>query len=254
MAEERLRYVTVDEAAKMLRVAPQTVYRWCRSGRIPALKVGKEWRIPADSMMAGADLAGRKPPGVLFRALAKRSENLLALAADRPALARLERALFEAAAGTRSRAVRVVWGDDATAVTQRLRTALARGGGRGRDIKLAELSQAYEAGGVERALSVILSPIEDTRGRQEHWFIYASPGDYFGYQSDRLIEFARRLDERVRGLPVLCTCAYALTDLFALYEGRALALIMELVECHSGLIWFDGEGALLQRSPGVALR
>jgi excisionase family DNA binding protein len=36
----------VDEVAAYLDVNPMTVYRWCRAGRLPALKVGKAWRVP----------------------------------------------------------------------------------------------------------------------------------------------------------------------------------------------------------------
>jgi excisionase family DNA binding protein len=34
-------YVTVDEAAKLLRVAPSTVRRWIREGDLPAFRVGR---------------------------------------------------------------------------------------------------------------------------------------------------------------------------------------------------------------------
>src|SRR5205823_14259202 len=37
--------LSVDEVASYLGVEPITVYRWCRQGRLPALKVGKAWRI-----------------------------------------------------------------------------------------------------------------------------------------------------------------------------------------------------------------
>ena len=37
--------LSVDEVASYLGVGPITVYRWCREGRLPGLKVGKAWRI-----------------------------------------------------------------------------------------------------------------------------------------------------------------------------------------------------------------
>ena len=37
--------LSVEEVASYLGVGPITVYRWCRQGRLPALKVGKVWRI-----------------------------------------------------------------------------------------------------------------------------------------------------------------------------------------------------------------
>ncbi|HXF36593.1 MAG TPA: helix-turn-helix domain-containing protein, partial [Actinomycetota bacterium] len=40
-------FVTAREVAERLGVAPDTVTRWCREGRIPAVRPGRDWRIPA---------------------------------------------------------------------------------------------------------------------------------------------------------------------------------------------------------------
>lgn len=38
-------YLTIDEAAKKLKVAKATIYRMARKGKLPAVKFGKIWRI-----------------------------------------------------------------------------------------------------------------------------------------------------------------------------------------------------------------
>lgn len=38
-------FLTVKEAAQYLKVTPNTVMIWCRSGRLPAVKMGRQWRI-----------------------------------------------------------------------------------------------------------------------------------------------------------------------------------------------------------------
>ena len=38
-------YYSIDEVAKMLKVAYLTVYRWVRAKRLNALKAGKQYRI-----------------------------------------------------------------------------------------------------------------------------------------------------------------------------------------------------------------
>ena len=38
-------WVTVGEIAKHLRVASITIYRWLEQGRIPAHRVGRQWRF-----------------------------------------------------------------------------------------------------------------------------------------------------------------------------------------------------------------
>lgn len=41
---------TVDDAAALLRMNPHTLYRACRTGDIPAKKLGNYWRIPAEAL------------------------------------------------------------------------------------------------------------------------------------------------------------------------------------------------------------
>lgn len=38
-------YYTIEEVAKMLKVAYLTVYRWIHAGKLPAAKAGKQHRI-----------------------------------------------------------------------------------------------------------------------------------------------------------------------------------------------------------------
>ncbi len=37
--------LTLEEVATYLRLKPQTIYRWAQERRIPAVKLGKEWRF-----------------------------------------------------------------------------------------------------------------------------------------------------------------------------------------------------------------
>jgi excisionase family DNA binding protein len=37
--------MTLEEVAKYLKVKPQTIYTWAQDGKIPAAKLGKEWRF-----------------------------------------------------------------------------------------------------------------------------------------------------------------------------------------------------------------
>lgn len=38
-------YYSIEEVAKMLKVAYLTVYRWMQAKKLPALKAGKQYRI-----------------------------------------------------------------------------------------------------------------------------------------------------------------------------------------------------------------
>jgi len=37
--------LTLEEVAHYLRLKPQTIYKWAQDRRIPAVKLGKEWRF-----------------------------------------------------------------------------------------------------------------------------------------------------------------------------------------------------------------
>lgn len=48
MAEEQ--YYSIEEVAKMLKVAYLTVYRWIQSGKLNSNKVGKQYRIKKEDL------------------------------------------------------------------------------------------------------------------------------------------------------------------------------------------------------------
>ncbi len=52
--------LTVEEAAAYLRVSRATVWRWCKTRKVPAVKIGREWRILRATLM---DLLARGLPG-----------------------------------------------------------------------------------------------------------------------------------------------------------------------------------------------
>ena len=40
--------MTIEEVARYLKMKPQTIYTWAQKGKIPAAKIGKEWRFRRD--------------------------------------------------------------------------------------------------------------------------------------------------------------------------------------------------------------
>src|SRR5918992_5218324 len=94
----------VDDVAEYLGVEQTTVQRWCREGSMPAMKIGKEWRIRRDAL----DLYLRRSerPATLvgqLRSFLEVPDNVLAIAQDREMMHRLDAAFFrvgEAQGGT----------------------------------------------------------------------------------------------------------------------------------------------------------
>ena len=53
--------LTPHEVAEYLRVPIRTVWRWCRTGTLPAVKIGKYWRIPGDELEAFIKTRANRP-------------------------------------------------------------------------------------------------------------------------------------------------------------------------------------------------
>lgn len=43
---------TVQETAQLLKTTRQQIRKMIQTGELPAVKVGREWRIPADTLVA----------------------------------------------------------------------------------------------------------------------------------------------------------------------------------------------------------
>ena len=42
--------LSTSDAAKLLNCTPEKIRRWCREGYLPAVKIGREWRISAAAL------------------------------------------------------------------------------------------------------------------------------------------------------------------------------------------------------------
>ncbi len=48
--QPRVRFLTVAEVADVMRVSKMTVYRLVHSGQMPAVRVGRSFRVPQDAL------------------------------------------------------------------------------------------------------------------------------------------------------------------------------------------------------------
>jgi excisionase family DNA binding protein len=51
--------LTVQEVAERLKVSQATVWRWCQSGKLPAFRVGQQWRIRAADLQVMMSANGK---------------------------------------------------------------------------------------------------------------------------------------------------------------------------------------------------
>lgn len=54
-AQPTLRFMTVSEVAEVMRVSKMTVYRLIHAGELPAIRVGKSFRVPQGAVSALID-------------------------------------------------------------------------------------------------------------------------------------------------------------------------------------------------------
>lgn len=53
-----VRFLTVAEVAELMRVSNMTVYRMVESGRLPAVRFGRSYRIPESALEAAIAIPG----------------------------------------------------------------------------------------------------------------------------------------------------------------------------------------------------
>lgn len=69
-------FMTVEDVADMLRINKSTVYRMAKGGRIPATRVGRQWRFRLsaleDFLDAGGDMAFEQAQGDALKKVVNR--------------------------------------------------------------------------------------------------------------------------------------------------------------------------------------
>lgn len=45
MTEDKDKIYGAPELAKFFGVTPKTIWEWCKKGKLPAFKIGKEWKV-----------------------------------------------------------------------------------------------------------------------------------------------------------------------------------------------------------------
>jgi excisionase family DNA binding protein len=235
--------LTIREAAERLRVAPSTVYRWCRAGRIRAKKFGRAWRIPAGQLQPDEHSARPMALPALLGRFVGQVDHVLALVPDKSNLHRLEAAFFEATAAAGGRIVAARWLEEEADVERRLRPAVAAAGPRAQ-LRILEVATAYEREGGPGPRKLVLKEIREAERQGLPCYFYGSPLHYFGYHQERLVDYERYLDCELAGESLLTVCGYALDELSA--GGRAITTLIALMDCHSKIIFYDGDQALLR--------
>jgi excisionase family DNA binding protein len=152
--------LTPEEAARQLRTTRNTIYRWCRDGKLPARKVGGVWRIPRSTLRTEPAAAPTPRyadwPSVLDRLLAQEEGSHWLVVTQQPAdVYDVEASFLSRGLATGRRIVMGSWWQP----MEEVRSELAR---RGIDVAAAERAGAlvlldmealYRQGGIAAVVS-----------------------------------------------------------------------------------------------------
>src|SRR5215210_8669794 len=90
--------LSTEEVAEYLGVGQATVYRWCRDESLPAVKIGRRWRVRRSALEESVRKNERSETLVgRLRAFLEVPDNLLAVVQDRELMGKVDAAFFRTA-------------------------------------------------------------------------------------------------------------------------------------------------------------
>jgi excisionase family DNA binding protein len=124
---EKMELLSAEDVALVMGVKETTVWRWCREGRLPCLKVGKHWRIRREALENFLEQSERS--GTLVGQLSsflRVPDNVLVIAQNIDILHRLDAAFFRVGEARGGLLVKFYGGEDTPA--EELRASFEKNG------------------------------------------------------------------------------------------------------------------------------
>ncbi len=88
--------LSAEDVAELMGVKESTIWRWCREGNLPCLKVGKHWRVRREALEAFLRRSERSATLVgQLSSFLQMPDNVLAIAQNHELLHRLDAAFFQ---------------------------------------------------------------------------------------------------------------------------------------------------------------
>jgi excisionase family DNA binding protein len=145
--------LSAEDVAALMGVKETTVWRWCREGTLPCLKVGKHWRVRREAFEDFLKRSERSSTLVgQLRSFLQVPDNVLAIAQNLDLLHRLDAAFFQVGEAHDGMLVKFYGGEKHS--EEELRSELQKNG--------------LEVGRLEREGRLFMRPEEDPlEGREE---------------------------------------------------------------------------------------
>jgi excisionase family DNA binding protein len=118
-----------EDVADYLGVSPVTIWRWCREGSLPCLKVGRQWRIRRSALEDFLERGERSETLVgRLRTLLEIPDNMLAVIQNHELMYRLDAAFFKVGEARGGMLVKYYSGEESGLSVDELRENLEREG------------------------------------------------------------------------------------------------------------------------------
>jgi excisionase family DNA binding protein len=234
--------LSVPEVAEYLGVSEVTVYRWCREGIVPALKVGRTWRIRQSTLEEFLKQSER--PTTLaghLRAFLRVPDNILAITQEVENIHRLEAAFFRVGEARGGRLVKF-FNEQSRSSLEELRNKFTS---YGLNVARLEHEERFHfvsengdpTGKRIESLQRLLSEEEDKR------IIWASFNWYQSRSQEEAIKQQRDLTKFVEDkwiAVITVTMEKEADEWQPMFQRRVPTL-------HTGVIWLSEEGLMMSR-------
>jgi len=105
--------LTADDVAQYFGLRPTTIYQWCREGRLPCMKLGKEWRVRRSALETFLEQNERRTSLVgQLQAFLTVPDDVLGIAETMQHLHRLDAAYFQVGETRGAQLIKFTGGDE----------------------------------------------------------------------------------------------------------------------------------------------
>lgn len=250
MNEELL---TVDEVAEFLRTSPNTIYRWLRAGKLPGVKLGKEWRIRKETLaskLTETNTGSIKGQGFLDN-IDPQHNHVLAVTSNTNNLYNLEAEFFKKGLSRGYRLFKGCWWQKPDDVRQELsiRGLPIEELETNNSLSIVDLTDQYNRSGKNGPVHTWSDETRKTieLGYKTMWGSGSPHLRSCGGHFPNLLEFESSLDDILRKLPVVGICPYIFEDI----TDDCFVQMIDLINLHRSVIFYDKESATYLRNEPV---
>ena len=231
-----------EDVAEYPGVNPVTIWRWCRDGSLPCMKIGRSWRIRRESLERFLERSERSESLVgRLRSFLEVPDNVLAITQDREIMHRLDAAFFRVGEAQGGSLMKYVGGE----AWGSLDVARAEFERQGLEVKRLEEEGRFRftsepdpcAGRIEELRRLLSEQADDGRS------VWASFNWAEQIDLDAALEQQQTLREVLEEGDLVVKTA-VLEEMVDQWPGR---MLRRAQVAHSGTIWLSNSGLALSR-------